>query len=245
VSKKTSPKIPWWSSATAPILAVLREPVRKKAKRFVLITFLIVPIALAAFVNPATSSRSVSGGGEREPASLVALANGCTGVTSWAGSGSDGYVDQPIESFTWEITPPSRGNFAVKPWEGNRASFVVSEYSPNVPEVLASLYRGDIVIWYNSAKTEDLPALLNDAREMTEEFSNLIIAPWPLDEDSTNPWRSPRPIVFSSWGKTLGCLTFDRAVLEEFMLSASERVAPDVALGKPGPKADLVTRPSD
>jgi hypothetical protein len=224
---------------------VLREPARKKARRFVLITFLILPILFAAFVNPATSTRSVAGGGEREPASLVALSNGCTGVTSWAGSGADGYVDQPIESFVWEVTPPSRGNFAVEPWKGNRASFVISEFSPNVPEVLASLYRGDIVIWYNPVKTKDLSALLNEAREMTEEFSNLIIAPWPLDEDSANPWRSPRPLVFSSWGKTLGCLTFDRVVLEEFMASAADRAAPDVALDQPGPKATLVTRPSN
>lgn len=244
VNKKPSSKMPWWSSADEPVLAVVREPVRKRVKRFFLGAFLVLPIVLAALTNPATATRTVAGGGEREPASLTALANGCTGVTSWRDSGSDGFVDQPIERFAWEITPPSRGNFAMTPWSGDRASFVVSEFSPNVPQVLASLYRGSVVIWYDSLNTGDLAPLLNEAREMTEEFPQLIIAPWPLGEESANPWRSPRPIVFTSWGKTLGCLTFDRTVLDEFLVDAGKREAPDVAPGDAGHRALMVSRPN-
>lgn len=245
VSKNTESKVPWWSSAVEPIFAVVREPLRKRVKRFILLTFLVLPLALAAFINPATSTRSVAGGGEREPASLAALANGCTGITSWADSGSDGFVEQPLDRFVWEITPPSRGNFASTPWTGDRASFVVSEFSPNVPQVLASLYRGAVVIWYDPVKVGDLAPLMNEARELTEELPHLIVAPWPLGDDTANPWRSPRPLVFTSWGKTLGCLTFDRVVLDEFLASAAERKVPDVAAGDSGPRALMVTRPSD
>lgn len=243
VNKNPSSKVPWWSSASEPVFAVVREPARTRVKHFVLASFLILPIALAALINPATTTRTVAGGGEREPASLTALANGCTGITSWQGSDTDGFVDQPINDFRWEITPPSRGNFAMTPWSGDRASFVVSEMSPNVPQVLASLYRGAVVVWYDPLKTDGLAPLLNEAREMTEELPNLIIAPWPLDADSANPWRSPRPIVFTSWGKTLGCLTFDRVVLDEFLVDAAKRKAPDVAPGDAGTQALMVARP--
>lgn len=239
-----TPKIPWWSSATSSVDVLVRERFRVRFKRFLLVSLLILPIGLAAFNNPATSSRSVAGGGERMPATLVGLANGCTGITEWNPSSADGFVDQPYEKFVWEITPPPRGNHAMTPWSGDRASFEVSEISPNVPQVMASLYRGSVALWYNPSNTKSVPTMLNDARELTEEFPNLIIAPWPLDENTANAWRSPRPIVFTSWGLTLSCLTYDRVVLDEFMVEANKREAPDVAWGDAGTQADLVTRPS-
>lgn len=245
VPKLPSPKIPWWSSAEETIPVVVRARLRERVKRFVLLFFLVLPVALAALSNPATATRSVAGGGLREPATIAGLANGCTGVTRWQGSDADGFVDQPLYRFVWQVTPPANGNFAMTPWDGPRASFVVSETSPNVPQVLASVYRGSVAIWYNSANTDAVPQLLNDATELADEFPNLIIAPWPLDEDSVNPWRSPRPIVFTAWGLTLGCLTYDRTVLLEFMEMAAARETPDVALGDAGPQAYLVTRPTD
>lgn len=223
----------------------MREQLNVRLKRIMLILFLVAPVVLATMVNPGLSIRSVAGGGERHPASLAALANGCTGVTYWKGSAADGYVDQPLSRFVWQVTPPPNGNFAMTPWTGARASFVVSEKSPNVPQVLASLYRGSVAIWYNSSDSDAAPMLLNDATELTEEFEHLIVAPWPLNDDSANPWRSPRPIVFTAWGMTLGCLTYDRAVLDEFIALAADRSIPDVAAGDPGPRASLKTRPTD
>lgn len=177
-----------------------------------------LPLGYAAFVSGTAQTSTVRGGGERQAPSLTGMLSACTGLTRWTEAPADeiGYVPDTQE-ILWRISPPTSGNFSERPWSGER--FVTlsedEETRPTPGSALALNYRGWMTLWYSpEADAETLAAIERAAPVMLERYPKLLIAPWPLDVQTT--WPKDRAVVFTGWNWTQSCGLFDMAVLDEF-----------------------------
>lgn len=236
-SRIRSESAPWWAkNAPDRPVRILRQ-IRQRVFMLLLMFAFIAPLVYAAVVNPALAVLQVPGGGVRQPPSLTALADSCTGVTTWPVNPNEvGWIDEAVFSFAWRVVPPSSGNFSSKPWVGDRFVKTLADEHPTVEQAVALLYRGWIVLWFNPNTSPDrLEPLYQSASKMLADNEMLLIAPWPLDTE--NLWPKKYSFVFTSWSKTLKCGTFSEPLLEQFLPSVIPAPGIGVPLASPGPQA--------
>jgi hypothetical protein len=233
---------PWWASGPDKQGRLVGQ-VGRIFTRLLVGTLVLAPLAWSTMVNPGLAVTTVNGGGVRQPPSLPALLNACTGITvwpeapaeeiGWIEAGSDG-----TDFFAWRVSPPTSGNFARQPWPGAQLVRVDDAHRPTPAEAMALSYRGWTVLWYLPTMDADVLAeFLPVAEMMTQRYPQLLIAPWPIEPKGT--WPQGRSFIFTAWNTTLSCGQFSTDLLEEFQSKRSGAPGERLSLVSDGPPAEV------
>ncbi len=225
---------PWW--AQTPPVAV-RRSWRGRVLAATLCAVVLALVIPAAAVNPEAHPRVTASGAIQQPASLSALAAGCTGVFQRPAPepGTVGWVplDTPYEP---NFTPATEGNFARNPLSNGK-----STYQLDPRRVIALLYRDWTVIWVRSNADQGEVAELASYIDGLPDGVRVAAFPWPQDE--MRAWSSPAPATWAitRWGHVQYCAEFSGKVADAFV-AAKRAPAPgrDLPLDESGPRATTI-----
>lgn len=232
---------PWWAPAGNARPARLVRQVPRRIGQTLLAATIISVFALSAIATPGRQPTIIDSNTIEAVPSLVDLAQGCGGVTSWpdAPAGENGWLE-PGSEFTFPAShPPISGNFSKTPWAGPFTLSPSGEELPHPSEALNLLYRGWTVIWYREALDPAQIRLMTRWAESLPADAHLLVSPWPLEEQM--PWRADRKIFITGWRTTQACLTFDAKVVKAFDQKRMQAPGAHLDADDLGPKAKVST----
>jgi len=207
--------------------------------RWLIAACVVLSMLVLSLVNVGRLPQHRAGGAVQYPASLAAIASGCGGVVTWPSAPAEEIGSVPDGStFAYRVSPPSSGNFAIKPWTGPSFVTVLDKDKPSVEQALALQYRGWVTVWYRADISTPLETSLSSWADKLPAGSKVLVAPWPFDADLT--WRAGRVIIVAGWNRTQACLAMTDQGLEEFRQGNR---APGVGLSvtDEAPRARVVT----
>lgn len=222
---------PWWANDLDTSTSnVVKPPLRTRIPGYLAGLAAAVIVLIAAFGNatPAETRALPDGGVEKAP-SLPALAATCGGIASWEVAKENGWRDN-FNSFIWKQAPPLSGDFAKSPLPKDATAAVTNN---EMAQVVASLWRGQTVIWYDSAIPFERLAIL---KRVVERFGNTVqLLPWPKERQD---WWPGRSLIITAWGTSQSCSQPSYEVIRRFIeetkdLAPGRKTSPSEA----GPKS--------
>ena len=226
---------PWWTR-TPP--AQVRRPWRARLIGLAVSVIVMALVVPAAVFNPEAQPRVTPGGSIQQPASLEALAAGCTGEFQRPAPepGTVGWVPLTT-SYQPEFVPATGGNFARRPLSNGSSTYRLDQR-----RIVALLYRDWTVVWVKSTADQSEVTQLATYLESLPEDARVAAVPWPQDE--LLAWTSPTPVpwAFTRWGTVQYCAEFSRPVAEAFVANkGAPAPGRDLPLKKSGPRATVAT----
>lgn len=130
---------------------------------------------------------------------------------------------------------PAFGHISTEPLDPEKRFYAVTDDLSQIDilKVVASLYEGDNIIWYDAdLNDEALPALRNIAKS----DPNVFVLPWTTETRSLRSLINipmDRKYAYSTWGASQTCSSFSKTSFEEFISMARSHAIMDADVTLP------------